>query len=196
MYGWSLNWHCRATEQAPSQKSWMKSRSRPRQRIMWRKTMCTVSRKHGICSAAIGQVERFTMFWKMRSIRELMWARNSLCRFPVSIGFYALLWNSRYVLRTAMPPLWPRRNLNRHKWSSCCSMENTRPGTTQSTSIPWKARSTAATARNWWNIVYSRSLAPRLTADSQPQRWTVPASESRSLRNCWKRLSETHWQCR
>ena len=24
--------------------------------------MCTASRKHGICSAAIGQVERFTMF--------------------------------------------------------------------------------------------------------------------------------------
>ena len=39
------------------------------------------------------------------SIREPMWARNSLCRFPVSIGFCALPWNSRYESRTAMPLL-------------------------------------------------------------------------------------------
>ena len=42
--------------------TYMKSRFQLRQYIMWRKTMCTVSRMHGICSAAIGQVERFTMF--------------------------------------------------------------------------------------------------------------------------------------
>ena len=34
-----------------------------------------------------------------------MWARNSLCRFPVSIESCALPWNSRYELRTVMPPL-------------------------------------------------------------------------------------------
>ena len=32
------------------------------QEMCIRDSMCTVSRKHGICSAAIGQVERFTMF--------------------------------------------------------------------------------------------------------------------------------------
>ena len=32
------------------------------QAIMWQKTMCTASRKHGICSAATGQAGWFIMF--------------------------------------------------------------------------------------------------------------------------------------
>ena len=34
-----------------------------------------------------------------------------------------------------MPPLCPRRNLNKHKRLLCCSMGSIRPGTTQNTSI-------------------------------------------------------------
>ena len=55
---------------------------------------------HPMSNRYPAMIELFT-----RSIREPMWARNSLCLFPVNIGCCALLWNSRYVLRTAMPPL-------------------------------------------------------------------------------------------
>ena len=47
---------------------------------------------------------------------------------------------------------------------------------------------TEPTEEHLWEVV----LLYLLTADFRPQRWTALASESRSLRNCWKRLSETH----
>ena len=58
-------------------------------------------KKHLILDEKVSDVVMQIFLWK----KSGMWARNSLCRFPVSIGFCALLWNSRYVLRTAMPPL-------------------------------------------------------------------------------------------